>query len=307
MHTPKPGWLDEIFPYEQKFVTVNGRRMAYVDEGDKAAPPVLLLSGNPTWSFLYRDFFPVLTQAGYRALAPDWVGAGYSDHPFLLAQLTTAHHVADLVSLMDQLGLRQITIVGQDWGGPQGLGAALTRVERMAALALMNTFSLSQHNGEFHSSLFPWQTWNAPLTGPFFHQIGKALAHAGPSAVSRRGMSPAEARAYHHVFDEPGSEAGVLAWPRNIPWAKGGRGWEDMRAIERRVAELAHLPTLLMWAPEDEVFGLDYAQRLGELMPWAEGPATFDNAAHFLQDDRGPDLARTLADFLAKHQIGGRP
>ena len=99
----KPDWLKKIFPWEQKALQVNGRSMAYVDEGDKDRIPVLLLSGNPTWGFLYRDFIPVLVDSGYRTLVPDWVGAGYSDHPRQDAALTLAHHISDLVSFMDQL------------------------------------------------------------------------------------------------------------------------------------------------------------------------------------------------------------
>src|SRR5262245_24820225 len=77
----KPDWLKPLFPWEQKQVIVNGRAMAYIDEGDPDGRPVLLLSGNPTWGFLYRDFIEPLAGAGYRAIAPDWIGAGYSDHP----------------------------------------------------------------------------------------------------------------------------------------------------------------------------------------------------------------------------------
>ena len=118
-----------LFPWEQQLIAVNGRRMAYIDEGPRGGRPVLLLSGNPTWGFLYRDFIAPLTEAGYRAIAPDWIGAGFSDHPHIDAALSFAHHIADLVSLMDQLDLRGFVIVGQDWGGPQGVGAALQRLE----------------------------------------------------------------------------------------------------------------------------------------------------------------------------------
>src|SRR5437879_2538584 len=101
----KPAWLEPLFPWEQHVLTVNGRRMAYIDEGPPGGRPVLLLSGNPTWGFLYRDFITPLVEAGYRAIAPDWVGCGYSDHPRMDAALTFAHHIADLVSLIDQLRL----------------------------------------------------------------------------------------------------------------------------------------------------------------------------------------------------------
>ena len=90
----KPGWLETMFPWEQRYATVNGRRMAYIDEGDESAQPVLLLSGNPTWGFLYRDFIEALKVAGYRPIAPDWVGAGYSDHPRDDRALTLALHIA---------------------------------------------------------------------------------------------------------------------------------------------------------------------------------------------------------------------
>ncbi len=300
MLRPKPEWLQRMFPWEQKAVQVNGRTIAYVDEGKQAARPVLLLHGNPTWGFLYRDFLQPLTEAGYRVIIPDWVGTGYSDHPPVDAALTLAHHIADLVSLLDQLQLRGFVIVGQDWGGPQGVGAALQRSERLAALVLMNTWLFVGHVGRFHSSPRPWTTWHAPLIGQFFMARHKVLSHGGPSATTRRGMTIEEARAYHHVFDEPDSDHVVLTWPRTIPLREGDRGWADMQAIERRLPELAEVPTLLLWAPEDNVFPIYYAHRLKELLPHAEGPMCFDRAAHFLQDDRGADLARATVEFFQR-------
>jgi len=272
--------------------------MAYIDEGDRAGRPVLLLSGNPTWGFLYRDFVRPLTDAGYRAIAPDWVGAGYSDHPRVDAALTFAHHIADLVSFIDQLGLRGFVVVGQDWGGPQGVGAALQRVEKLSALVLMNTWLFTGLISKFHASPRPWTTWHAPLIGPYFMRRHKALSHNGPAATTVRGMSEQEARAYHHVFDEQDSDHVVLTWPRTIPMREGDRGWADMQAIQRRLPELSTTPVLLLWAPADEVFPIEFGHRLKELLPHAEGPIPFDRARHFLQDDRGPDLAKAAVEFL---------
>ena len=298
MQLLKPDWLKQMFPWEQKSLQVNGRAMAYIDEGDEASIPVLLLSGNPTWGFLYRDFIPILKEAGYRPIAPDWIGAGYSDHPRVDAALTMANHIADLVSLLDQLDLRRFVIVGQDWGGPQGVGAALQRVERLGGLVLMNTWLFTDYVGEFHSSPFPWLTWLSPLIGQFFHKRLKVLAHRGPTAITQRGMTEDEGRAYHHVFDEPDSDHVVLTWPRTIPLKEGDRGWADMQYIQDRLGELSHVPVLLPWAPGDAVFPIEYGNRLKELLPHAEGPIAFDRAAHFLQDDRGPDLAKAIAEFI---------
>ena len=94
-----PDWLEPLFPWRRQAIVVIGRRMACIDEGPRGGRPVLLLSGNPTWGFFYRDFIEPLTAAGYRAIAPDWVGAGYSDHPPHDASLTFVHHVADLGTL----------------------------------------------------------------------------------------------------------------------------------------------------------------------------------------------------------------
>lgn len=294
----KPGWLAEIFPYEQKAAQVNGRTMAYVEVGPEDGRPVLLLSGNPTWGFLYREFFGPLSVAGYRAIAPDWVGAGYSDHPRLDSALTFAHHIADLVSFIDQLGLDGFVVVGQDWGGPQGLGAAVERAERLGGLVLMSTWAFTGGVGKFHSSPRPWTTWQAPLIGQFFMKRLKALSQQGPSAISRRGMTEAEARAYHHVYDEPESDSVVLTWPRTIPMNEGDRGWEDMTRLESRLGEVASVPALLLWGREDSVFGESYANRLKERLPDAEGPFPIENADHFMQDDQGTAIAGRIVEFL---------
>ena len=306
MLSPKPDWLTPVFPWEQQSLVVNGRTMAYIDEGDPNGRPVLLLSGNPTWGFLYRDFIEPLTGAGYRAIAPDWAGAGYSDHPHIDAALTLAHHVADLASLMDQLQLRGFVIVGQDWGGPQGAGAALQRIERLGAMVLMSTWFFNGFVGRFHQSPRPWTTWQAPLIGQFFMKRLKVLSQHGPSSISKRGMTADEGHAYHHVYDEPESDAVVLTWPRTIPMHEGDRGWADMAAIERRASELADVPTLLLWGRQDSVFGLPYAERLKELLPQAEGPVAIEKADHFMQDDQGPEIARLIVDFLDR-TVGAAP
>jgi pimeloyl-ACP methyl ester carboxylesterase len=294
----KPNWLNALYPWPQSRVWVNGRRMAYLDEGPRTGRPVLLLHGNPTWSFLYRDFVRPLTTAGYRVVAPDCIGSGYSDKPRVDASYGLAHHVADLVSLIDQLDLSGFAVVGQDWGGPQGVGAALQRLDRLAALVLMNTWLDTEYRGRFHTSPRPWTTWHAPMIGPFFMKRRKILSHGGPSRTTRRGMTPEEAAGYHHVYDEPDSETVTLTWPRTIPMRPGDRGWADMLAIQNRLGELAKTPIQLIWAPEDQVFPIEYAIRMKEQLPHAEGPKTYDAAAHFLQDDRGPEIAADVVAFL---------
>jgi pimeloyl-ACP methyl ester carboxylesterase len=119
-------------------------------------------------------------------------------------------------------------------------------------------------------------------------------------------MSGDEALAYHHVYDEPESDAVVLAWPRTIPLREGDRGYADMAAIERRLPELREVPALLFWGRQDSVFGERYANRLKELLPLAEGPIAIDGADHFMQDDSGPEIARAIVEFLDR-RVGAAP
>ena len=301
-----PTWLKPMFPWTQQSVPVNGRRMAYVDEGPREAQPVLLLHGNPTWGFLYRDFVAPLLAAGYRVIVPDCIGSGYSDKPALDAAYSLAHHIADLVALIDHLDLRAFALVGQDWGGPQSVGAALQRLDRLSALTLMNTWLYTDYRGRFHTGARPWTTWHAPILGPFFMKRLKVLSHGGPARTTQRGMTPEEARGYHHVYDERDSETVTLTWPRTIPLREGDRGWADMAMIQSRLPELAGVPIQLIWAPEDQVFPIEYGQRLKELLPHAEGPKIYDRARHFLQDDRGPEIAADVVAFLDR-TVGARP
>jgi haloalkane dehalogenase len=272
--------------------------MAFVDEGSRGARPVLLLHGNPVWGYLYHDFVRPLLAAGYRVIVPDCIGSGRSDKPRIDAAYSLAHHIADLVSLIDQLDLQGIAIVGQDWGGPQGTGAALRRLDRVAALTLMNTWLFTDYKGKFHTGARPWTSWHTPILGPYFMKRMKVLSHGGPWVTNTRNMPPDEGRAYHHVYDERDSETVTLTWPRSIPLVEGDRGWADMAWIQSQLPRLAQVPIQLIWAPEDQVFPIEYCHRLRELLPHAEKPIIFDRARHFLQDDRGPEIADEVVGFL---------
>ncbi len=118
----KPQWLSDLFPWPQQALVVNGRHDGVRRRGRARRAAGAAAPGNPTWGFLYRDFIEPLTAAGYRVIVPDWIGAGYSDHPRVDAALTLAHHIADLVSLIDQLDLRGFVIVGAGLGRPAGSG-----------------------------------------------------------------------------------------------------------------------------------------------------------------------------------------
>ena len=138
--------------------------MHYVDEGD--GDPVVLLHGNPTWGFLYRKFVGPLVVAGYRVIVPDMIGFGLSEKPTIEQAHTLDGHIANLTALMRTLDLSRITLVCHDWGGPTGLGFALSNLARVRALVIMSTWAWPLPPAEFHTRIFPWRMMHAPLVGP---------------------------------------------------------------------------------------------------------------------------------------------
>ena len=155
------------YPFRSQFANVNGWRMHYIDEGSRDAPPVLLLHGNPTWGYLWRDTIPPLLAAGYRVIVPDQIGFGLSEHPHAASAHSLDNHAANLVALIDRLDLTGVFFVCHDWGGPTGLSALLTRAERAVAVAVMSTWAWREPAAEFHCRIMPWRTLHAPLVGPF--------------------------------------------------------------------------------------------------------------------------------------------
>jgi pimeloyl-ACP methyl ester carboxylesterase len=180
-----PDAIRSQWPYRPRFVRVNGWRMHYVDEG--AGEPVVLLHGNPTWGFLYRDFVAPLTRAGYRVIIPDMIGFGLSEKPTREDAHGLDGHIANLTALVRQLDLEHITLVCHDWGGPTGLGFALSNRERMHALVLMSTWAWPLPPTEFHTRMFPWRIMHAPLLGPYL--LGRHNVLCGTRHLSVRSGS----------------------------------------------------------------------------------------------------------------------
>ena len=186
--------------YRPRFARVNGWRMHYVDEG--AGDPVVLLHGNPTWGFLYREFIPPLVQAGYRVIVPDMIGFGLSEKPTREHAHSLDGHAANLIALLRRLELERITLVCHDWGGPTGLTYAMMHPGRIRALVIMSTWAWPLPPAEFHTRIFPWRTMHAPLVGPYLLGRHNALAGRGMylSVVDREKFRECAQAAYESVL-----------------------------------------------------------------------------------------------------------
>jgi pimeloyl-ACP methyl ester carboxylesterase len=294
-----PEQVREQWPYKARYARVNGWRMHYVDEG--GGDPVVLLHGNPTWGFLYRDVIPPLLQRGYRVVVPDMIGFGLSEKPTREHAHSLDGHTANLVALMRQLRLERITLVCHDWGGPTGLSYALSHVDRMRALVLMSTWAWPDPPAEFHTRLFPWRMMHAPLVGPYLLGRHNALARRGIylSVVDREKFRSRAQQAYEMVLPDPGSRLLTWTWPRWIPLDQSARAEPRFRWLESELSR-CKLPALILWGREDDVFDPTiFAPRFKQLLPHAEGPHLV-TGRHFLQEDSCAEIAWHILSFLGQ-------
>jgi haloalkane dehalogenase len=299
-----PAFIRDKWPYAPRFARVNGWRMHYVDEGD--GDPVVLLHGNPTWGFLYRDVIGPIVQSGRRVIVPDMIGFGLSEKPAREYAHTLDGHSADLVALIRQLDLKRVTMVCHDWGGPTGLSCALSNPDRMRALVVMSTWAWPTPPAEFHTRIFPWRTMHAPLVGPYLMGRHNVLAGRGVylSVVDRAKLRATARPVYEAVLPDPETRLLTWVWPRWIPLDESARTWERFEWLERELAA-SKLPAMIIWGREDEVFdAATFATRFKTLLPHAEGPHLV-TGRHFLQEDSGPEIAALVAGFLDRLDQGG--
>src|SRR5437868_14560644 len=301
---PLPDHIRAQWPYRPRFARVNGWRMHYVDEG--AGDPVVLLHSNPTWGFLYRDFIGPLTQAGHRVIIPDMIGFGLSEKSTREDTHNLDGHIANLTALLRGLDLSRIALVCHDWGGPTGLGFALSNPVRVRALVVMSTWAWPLPPAEFHTRLFPWRMMHAPLSGPYLLGRHGALAGRGVylSVVDRERFRARAQAAYEAVLPDPATRLLTWVWPRWIPLDDKARAYERLAWLERELKTCA-LPALLIWGREDEVFDhATFGARFKSLLPHAEGPHLV-TGRHFLQEDSGPEIAQQIVAFIER--LEGRP
>lgn len=277
------------FPYRPHYAEVgDGLRMAYLDEG--AGRPVVLLHGEPTWSFLYRHVLPELP--GHRVIVPDLIGFGRSDKPADVADHSYARQVAwTRALLLDHLGLTEITFVGQDWGGLIGLRLAAEHPERTHAIVAANT---GLPTGDI-SMPDSWHRFRRTVATAENLDIAR-FVQAG--CVTR--LAPEIRAAYDAPFPDESYKAGPRALPGLVPIHPDNPAAPANRAAWRRLTRLDR-PFLVAFSDRDPITG-GMAPVLKRSMRGAAGieHPVIAGAGHFLQEDAGALLGRRVAGFLAK-------
>jgi haloalkane dehalogenase len=266
-------------------------RVHYVDEGSPHADPVVLFHGEPTWSFLYRKMIAPLVAAGHRVIAPDYLGFGRSDKPQSLDWYTYDRHVESMLRLIEALDLRGITAVVQDWGGPIGMRLATENPERFARLVILNTAIMSGENR------MPEAWWNfrnfvdrVKPDIPIAMLVERAC-HTAPPAEVMRG--------YDAPFPEAAAKWGAAAFPLIVPTSTETPGAAAAIETARRLRDWRK-PALVCFSDNDPIFSPRVGERLAERIPGALQPITVvRDAGHFLQEDKGEEIAEHVNRFLA--------
>lgn len=294
-YTPSP----TAYPFASHFLDRGGVRLHYLDEGDRQAPPVLMLHGNPTWSFLFRNLITAL-RGTHRVIVPDHIGCGLSDKPGDdRYDYTLASRVADVKALVDSLGLTQpLTLLAHDWGGMIGMAWAVRHPERVARLVLCNTGAFRNPAAKrFPASL---ALCRAPLLGALLVRGFNAFClESARTSVTRRPLS-AEARAgLLGPYDSWANRIAIHRFVQDIPMRPGDRAWPLLEATEAGIERFreAGTPTLLLWGMRDFVFDAHFLDEFIRRLPQAE-VHRFEDAGHYLFEDAAEETTRLVRGFL---------
>jgi haloalkane dehalogenase len=261
--------------------------MHYIDEGPRDGPPVLLLHGEPTWSYLYRTMIPPLVDAGHRVLAPDLIGFGRSDKPTHREDYTYLRHVEWVTSWLAALDLRDVTLVVQDWGSLIGLRVAAENAERFSKLFIANGF-LSIADRPAPPAFLVWRAFAkySPVLG-CGRLVGAGTVHKLSRAV-RAG--------YDAPFPDKSYQAGARAFPQLVPTSPSDPAVPANRVAWEVLGRWTK-PVLCVFGANDRILGKADKPLIAHIPGAAGQPHARIRAGHFIQEDAGPELVRRLLDW----------
>jgi haloalkane dehalogenase len=273
------------FPFEAHYEEVDGLRLAYVDEGE--GPPVVFFHGEPTWSFLWRKVIPPVRDAGFRCIAPDLVGFGRSDKPTDVGFYTYDRHVELMAELLRRLDVRGATLVVHDWGGPIGLRLAVEHADRFDRLVVMETGPFTGHQRMSEA----WLAFRDFVRNADEVPVGM-LVRGG----CKRDPGDDVIAAYEAPYVDAAAKAGARAFPLILPTEPDAPGAAEGKRVADALRE-DERPALVLWGEDDPVLPFSVGERVAEQLNFP-APRPIPDAAHFLQEDAGPEIGAIIAEWL---------
>lgn len=279
------------FPYQPRYAEVNGLRMHYVDEGKGEI--ILCLHGEPSWSYLYRKMIRVLAPH-HRVIAPDLIGFGRSDKPTERSAYTYGMHYASVAGFVEKLDLRGITLVCQDWGGLLGLPVAMDMPDRFARLVIMNT-GLPTGDEPPTPGFMAWRNAASKMEDM---DVGRVIQGGCASK-----LSPEVVAAYNAPFPDLSYKSGAMQFPLLVPISPDMEASGPLRRAREKIAEWTK-PVLLAFSDKDPVTaGGDRPFRKKMPTAAAEPEITIRDGGHFLQEDKGEEIAGHILDFMVRRPV----
>lgn len=287
----------ELYPFESHFHTVRGLKLHYLDEGADSPgrdSPMMLVHGNPTWSFYWREIVFAFRDR-YRMIVPDHIGFGFSDKPGLKDyDFHLQRRVDDLVSLVEHLELKNVTLVAHDWGGCIGMGAAVARPDLFSRFVLMNTAA-------FRSNRIPKRIWLAkiPGFGQFCVQGLNLFVRAAIRMATERpgGLPPAVRDGLAAPYDSWANRLAVHRIVLDIPMNPSHTSYATLKRIEEGLPQFANRPSCLIWGMKDWCFNYEFLDRFCEFWPQAE-VTRLPEAGHYLIEDEPESVIGAMEKFL---------
>ncbi len=289
MNTPLPDWLLTLYPFEPKRFDTGRGGLSYVDEGtgDEA---VVMVHGNPTWSFYYRKLVLGL-RGNIRCIVPDHIGCGLSDKPQDF-NYTLGEHIRNLRALLDSLNLRKIHLIVHDWGGPIGLGAALAKPDQLGRVVILNTAA-------FADTVVPWRIrlCRAPAVGEWLVRGFNGFARPATWMSVTRPLSPDVKHGFLYPYNNWANRIATHRFVVDIPSGKGSASDRALAWVESKLGLLRDRPVRILWGGQDFCFNRHYYDRWKVLLPAAQADY-FENAGHYVLEDAGQECLREIQGFL---------
>jgi haloalkane dehalogenase len=289
-----------LYPFASHYADVNGRRMHYADEGE--GEPLVMLHGNPTWSFYYREIIRALSPT-HRCIAPDHIGCGLSDRP---ADGEYGYRLRDRVDDLERFlaGLdpaRPLTLIVHDWGGMIGAAYALRHPERIARLIVLNTAAFLKPHWKSLPLALRFVRGVPLLAEPAV--LGLNLFARGAAWTgSAKGLSPDVRRGLLAPYRNPGSRLATLRFVQDIPLSPSDPSYPLAALVDQGLARLSDKPVLICWGERDFVFDLDYLAEWQRRFPRAE-THRFPQAGHYILEDEPGAVIACIREFLARHPL----
>lgn len=288
--------LDTLFPFKRNYFDINGNKLHYVNEGQ--GEPVVMVHGNPSWSFYYRNLVSALSD-NHQCIVPDHIGCGLSDKPDDSAyDYTLEQRIDDLEALLDHLNVKQnITLIVHDWGGMIGMGFAARHPERIKKLVILNT-------GAFHlpeAKPFPWalsicrNTLLGTVLVRGFNAFSSIASYVG---VKRQPMPKAVRQAYVAPFNSWANRISTLRFVQDIPLKPGDRNYQLVSDIAAALPQFATLPVMICWGLQDFVFDKHFLDEWQRVFPGAQ-VHEFADCGHYILEDASDEVVAHVRQFMA--------